>query len=174
MSLPKKVWLPNTIHHPIARLDHGALTDVEEVIIHINDGTTDGTLTWWAKPGHEADGAHLQISKSGKSFQTGGIDRVMWHCPPQNHVSVGIEHEGWSRAEAAHVHDSRPHVQMHASANRCAWILHECKLGRPKIHHNIKPHSDYPQGGHPNCPGPWDWDLYLELTMHAYMTHWGR
>lgn len=172
--LPDKVWIPNTNHHPIHRIDHGALVNVEAVIIHINDGATAGTLSWWADPSHEADGAHLQISKNGQSFQTAALDRECWHCPPVNPTTVGIEHEGFSRAEPQHVHDSRPHVQLHASANRAAWILHECRLGRPKVGHNILPHSHYPAGGHPNCPGPWPWAEYEELVLTAYMSHWGR
>lgn len=174
MSLPNKVWIPNTNHHPIRRLDHGPLRTVELIIIHINDGSTAGTLNWWTQTGHEADGAHLQISKNGQAFQTMALDRETWHCPPVNERSVGIEHEGFSRAEPAHAHDSRPHVQLHASANRAAWILHECNLGRPSEGHNILPHSHYQAGGHPNCPGPWPWDTYMELCMEAYLTHWGR
>lgn len=174
MSLPKTLWIPNTNHHPLRLLDHGPLIDVQRVIIHINDGTTNGTLDWWATRGHEADGAHLQVSKNGQVFQTGGLDREMWHCPPVNSTSVGIEHEGYSRAEPKHLHDARPHVQLHASANRAAWILHECNLGRPKLLHNIFPHSHFPEGGHPNCPGPWAWEMYMELCMDAYLSHWGR
>lgn len=174
MALPTKAWVPNTHHHPISLINHGPLTDVKEVIIHVNDGTTNGTLEWWNTPGHEADGAHLQISKNGQSFQTAPLNAECWHCPPMNHLTVGVEHEGWSRAEIAHRNDSRPHVQLHASANRVAWILHECKLGRPDIDHNIKSHSAYPEGGHPNCPGPWPWEEYEELCHTAYMNHWGR
>lgn len=174
MSLPKTLWVPYTTRHPIPLLDHGALANVEEVIIHINDGTTPGTLEWWARRGHEADGAHLQVSKSGHRYQTLTLDRVAWHCPPVNSCSVGVEHEGFSRAEPEHVHDTRPHVQLHASANAVAWVLHECKLGRPRHGGNVKPHAFYPQGGHPDCPGPWDWDLYMDLCMKGYMSHWGR
>lgn len=174
MSLPEKLWIPNTHYHPIGLLDHGALEDVTEIIVHINDGTTNGTLAWWARAGHEADGAHLQISKNGQAYQTLALNREAWHCPPVNRTSVGIEHEGYSKAEPKHVHDSRPHVQLHASANRAAWICHECKLGRPKLRGNIFPHGFYPEGGHSNCPGPWDWEMYMEMCMAAYMSHWGR
>lgn len=174
MALPNRLWLPNTNHHPITNGQHGLLEDVKEVIIHINDGTTAGTLAWWAKPGHEPDMAHVQISKNGQSFQVAPLNVECWHCPPVNLTSVGFEHEGYSRAELAHHTDSRPHVQLHASANRVAFTLHECKLGRPEVGHNIKPHADYPEGGHPNCPGPWPWEEYEELCHNAYMSHWGR
>lgn len=174
MSLPHTLVLPNTKQHHIALLDHGPLVNVEQCIIHINDGTTAGTLSWWAQKGHEADGAHVQVSKDATCYQTLPLNRMAWHCPPVNPTSIGFEHEGYSRAEPKHRDDSRPHAQMHASANRVAWVHHECKLGRPRYEHHVFPHAYYPAGGHPLCPGPWDWDLYMDLCMKAYMDHWGR
>lgn len=175
MTLPSsKLWLPNTTRHVIPAIDHGRLRDVERCIVHINDGSTVGTLSWWVQAGHEADGAQVQVSKNGQCYQMMALDREAWHCPPVNPTSIGIEHEGFSRAELDHKLDSRPHVQLHASANRVAWIHHECDLGRPHYLKTVFPHSHYPEGGHPNCPGPWPWDEYMSLCMDAYMSHWGR
>lgn len=174
MSLPETAWVPNTRRHIIARLDHGALSTVKFVVIHINEGTTAGTLSWWAEPGHEADGAHVQVSKDGTAYQVASLRRKLWHAGDANDESVGIEHEGFSHS--THPHDSRPHVQLHASANRAAWILHECGLGRPKHGKNLFGHGEggAAWGGHPLCPGPWPWDEYVDLCLDAYVSHWGR
>lgn len=174
MSLPQTVWLPNTRRHPIARIDHGPIRTIEFIVIHINEGTTAGTFDWWAKPGHEADGAQVQISKDGTAYQTMRLDHKAWQAGDANNRSTGIEHEGFSHS--THPNDSRPHVQLHASANRAAWILHECNLGRPKHGKNLFGHSEggAAWGGHPLCPGAWPWDEYVSLCMEAYMGHWGR
>lgn len=174
MSLPDTLWLPNTTRHPIPRLDHGPLATVRYVVIHINEGTTAGTLSWWAQPGHEADGAHLQISKDGRAYQTAALNRKLWHAGAANGESVGFEHEGFSHA--THPKDTRPHVQLHASANRLAWVLHECQLGRPKHGKNYFGHGEggAAWGGHPDCPGSWPWAEYQAMAMTAYMEHWGR
>lgn len=172
--LPNTMFMPNTEKHLIKRIDHGPIRTVEFVVIHINEGTTPGTFGWWAQAGHEADGAQVQISKSGKAYQTMGLNRKAWHAGDANDRAIGIEHEGFSRD--THPKDTRPRVQLHASANRVAWILHECKLGRPRHGTNVFGHGDggAAWGGHPLCPGPWPWAEYMELCMTAYMEHWGR
>lgn len=169
-----QVWLPNTIKHPIPHIDHGVMSSVEGVVIHINDGSLAGTLAWWANAdgdSHEADGAQLEVAKSARVYQTMPINHVAWHAPPENHRLVGIEHEGWSLAE--HPQDHRTLAQLHASANRVAWIHHEFHLGHPVHGFTVFAHSDFPQGHHA-CPGPWDWNLYMNLCTAAYYDHWGR
>jgi N-acetyl-anhydromuramyl-L-alanine amidase AmpD len=169
--LPQKLYMPNTRRHTIQGIQHGTLSRVEFVVVHINQGTTAGTFDWWAKGGagdHEADGAQVQVSKDGAVYQTMPLNGKAWHAGDANDRSIGIEHEGMSGA-------AHPHVQLHASANRVAWIHHECGLGRPRLNKTVFPHSHggAAWGGH-ECPGPWPWDLYVDLCMGGYMDHWGR
>lgn len=168
-------WLPHTTRHEIKRIEHGPLplAAIRFVTIHINDGTTAGTLDWWAQDGHEADGAHLQISDNGHAFQCAPLNVKCWHDGNYNDVSWGLEHEGIAPRRAS----DWPHVQLHASANRCAWLLHEANLGRPQHGVNIKGHGELgvQGGGHPLCPGvAFPWSTYLSLVHIAYMEHWGR
>lgn len=171
MSVPKTLFMPNTRKHIIPGIDHGRLSAVEFVVIHINVGTTQGTFDWWAKGGrgdHEADGAQVQVSKDGTCYQTMALNLKAWHAGDANGESIGVEHEGRPG-------DHFPHVQLHASANRVAWIHHECKLGRPHLNKTVfaHAHGGAAWGGH-DCPGPWPWTEYMKLCMAAYMDHWGR
>lgn len=175
MSLPHELWMPNTRRHLLPMIDHGPLDTVEFLVVHINEGSTGGTFSWWATPvGHngkqEMDGAQIQVSQDGTVFQTVALNRKCWHAGDANGRSLGLEHEG--------MHLGRhPEVQLHASANRVGWLCHECHLGRPKLGHNVFPHAHggAAWGGHPLCPGAsWPWDHYMRLCMTAYMEHWGR
>lgn len=172
MSLPTKLYMPNTRKHIIRGIDHGKLTDVQFIVIHINQGTTEGTFSWWQKGAdgdHEADGAQVQVSKDGTVYQTMALDRMAWHAGRANDIAPGIEHEG-SKG------DHHPYVQLHASANRVAWLHHECNLGRPVYGRTVFPHSHggAAWGGH-DCPGSqWPWTQYMKMCTAAYMDHWGR
>lgn len=168
MSVPQTLWMPNTVHHEIGRIEHGKLRTVDFVVVHINVGTTEGTFSWWAQGGHEADGAQVQIDRDGTAYQCTPLNVKCWHAGNVNDRSIGIEHEGFPG-------QVYPHIQLHASANRAAWIHHECGLGRPKVGRTVFPHSfgGAAWGGHA-CPGPFPWGEYQTLLTAAYMDHWGR
>jgi N-acetyl-anhydromuramyl-L-alanine amidase AmpD len=168
--------VPNTEQHIIPRINHGRRETTKGVVIHVMDGTLEGTLSWWNQSGHEADGAHLCIGKT-KAVQTADLDAVCWHAPGDdatkagkqngNHEYVGIEHEGTGT-------DSRTTWilrlrQRRLSANRAAWICYHYGLGRPSfVSGTLALHSDFPQGGHP-CPGPgFPKDLYAKAAQRAY------
>lgn len=179
MTLPHTLWLPNTRKHLIPRIDHGALETVKFLVIHINQGTTEGTFSWWAKPGHEADGAQVQVSQDGTVYQTVALNRKTWHAGSANPVSIGIEHEGFlpGTKDVPERLTHRPQVQLHASANRVGWLCHECDLGRPVLNKNVfgHGHGGAAWGNHPSCPGStWPWVQYMRLCLAAYMEHWGR
>lgn len=168
------IWLPHTEEFPIPNIEHGHRDATKFVVIHVNDGSTRGTFEWWSEKGHEADGAQLQISRNGRSYQTCPLDTLCWHAGEANGVSVGIEHEGWHTMSREQWLTG---PQLHVSADRCAWILHQYGLGAPKLHKNIFPHGfgGNAWGGHPDCPGTYfPWDHYLHLVDYAYYTHWGR
>lgn len=168
------VWLPHTEHHPIAQLDRGARAKTRGVVLHINEGTVDGTLSWWKRPNNDV-GAHVEIGDS-RIVQCVPLDRVAFHAGAANEFSIGLEHAGFasrSRADWLNGH----HHELALSANRGAWILHEYHLGHPVYGHNIWRHGDggFDWGGHPGCPGPgFPLDVWIRLCHDAYYGHWGR
>jgi N-acetyl-anhydromuramyl-L-alanine amidase AmpD len=176
------LWLPNTERHPIAQLDHGVREHTKGVVLHINEGTFDGTLTWWALPDARKPkethgvGAHIEVGDS-RAAQCVPLERKAWHAGAwPNDNTIGIEHSGMhlrSRADWLTGH----HHELALSANRAAWILHEWKLGHPVLGHNVWRHGDggAAWGGHPDCPGPhFPIDVWIRLCHDAYYGHWGR
>lgn len=167
------IWLPHTEHHPIPLIDHGPINGPKGIVLHINQGTYDGTIGWFSNPAAGGIGAHLEIG-DGRVAQLASLDRKCWHAGAGND-RVGFEHAGTTaRTREQWLHDH--HTELALSANRGAWVLHEFNLGRPKLEKNIWRHSDGGQawGGHA-CPGPsFPVDVWLDLCMDAYMGHWGR
>lgn len=170
------IWIPHTTRHPIEIIDHGPKPRTEGVVLHIADGTFDGTVSWFENSHRpELDGAHCLFGDS-KCYQLASLDRKTWHAGNANDHLVGFEHAGTpkrTRDEWMTEH----HRELAMSANRASWILHEFGLGRPKYKKNIWKHSDGGPswGGHPFCPGE-NFPLieWLDLCLEAYMGHWGR
>ncbi len=165
------LWLPNTTRHRLPILEHGRRAETRGVVIHVNDGTFDGTISWFSG-GSEGVGAHLEVG-ADKVWQLADLDQVCWHAVEANAFSIGIEHAGFGRTrqewlEAGH--------ELAYSANRAAWILHQYRLGPPRYGHNIWPHSwgGVAWGNHA-CPGPaFPWAHWMRLCNDAYYGHWGR
>jgi hypothetical protein len=175
MTLP--AMLPDTTQHRIAALDHGKRTETLGVVIHVMEGTLLGTLSWWADARDKGIGAQVCIGANGQSVQTADLNSVCYHAPGDdsarigaqsgNHEYVGIEHEG--TAEQSKLTWIRRRRQRKASANRAAFILYYGRCGKPKWGFNVVPHRDFPEGGHPNCPGPnFPTLLYMRAVKRAY------
>jgi N-acetyl-anhydromuramyl-L-alanine amidase AmpD len=166
------LWLPHTERHPINQLDVGPRGETRGVVLHINEGTFEGTLSWWSRPGNNV-GAHIEVG-DGRVAQCVALEREAFHAAGANSFTIGIEHAGMhlrSRDQWLNGH----HTELALSANRGAWILHEWDLGHPVYGHNVWRHRDFPEGGHPDCPGPhFPLDVWLRLCHDAYYGHWGR
>lgn len=165
------VWLPNTTRHRMPNIEHGRRPETRGVVIHVNDGTFDGTIAWFGG-GAGGVGAHIEVGED-RVWQLADLNAKCWHAVAANHFAIGIEHAGFGRSADEWLDNP---IELHYSANRCAWILHEYKLGRPAYGHNIWPHSwgGIDWGNH-DCPGPhFPWRQYMELVNDAYYGHWGR
>lgn len=164
-------WLPNTTRHHMPNLEHGRRPQTRGVVIHVNDGTFDGTISWFSG-GSGGVGAHLEVGQ-GRVWQLADLDAKCWHAVNANAFAIGIEHAGFGRSE----HEWLSNLQeLYYSANRTAWILHEYNLGKPSYGHNIWPHSwgGASWGGHA-CPGPYfPWKMWMHACNDAYYGHWGR
>ncbi len=61
----------------IPNLEHGALSRVNAIVIHRTAASTaESTLNAWKT---KKSGAHFLIDKSGKIYQTAGLDKKCWH-----------------------------------------------------------------------------------------------
>lgn len=165
------IWLPNTTRHHLPILEHGHRPETRGVVIHVNDGTFEGTISWFSG-GSRGVGAHLEIG-SDRVWQLASLDQKCWHAVEANAFSIGFEHAGFGRNRGEWLNAGH---ELAYSANRAAWVLHEYQLGRPRYEHNIFPHSygGVAWGNH-DCPGPnFPWDVWLRLCNDAYYGHWGR
>lgn len=124
---------------------------VDTVVIHIMDGTSGGTESWFKNPASDVS-AHFGISKAGELTQFVSLKDTAWHAGGKtfnnNQRSVGIEHEG--RPTDTNLW---PIAQLEKSARLTALLLVYYGLTVDAI----QPHS-YFNPGH-RCPGdrfPWD------------------
>jgi hypothetical protein len=173
---PPGVWLPNTVVHPIGVIDRGPRQQTRGIVIHVNDGFFDGTISWFTggPTGSKGVGAHLEIGDD-RVWQLASLDRKCWHAVNANAFSIGFEHVGFGKQSRADwLHASH---ELAFSANRASWVLHEYQLGEPSLNHNIWPHSfgGAAWGGHDDCPGAgFPWKEWLAMCHDAYQAHWGR
>jgi N-acetylmuramoyl-L-alanine amidase len=164
----KRVPLTALYHLPI--LEHGKRPETKGIVIHVNEGTFDGTIGWFSG-GSQGVGAHFEVG-SDRIYQLADLDALCWHAVNANAFSVGIEHAGFGRTESEWLDAGH---ELLFSANRAAWILRHYRLGAPRYGHNIWPHSWGGQawGGH-ECPGPkFPWRTWLSMATDAYHGGWG-
>ena len=122
---------------------------VELIVVHLMDGSQEGTAAWFANPRANAS-AHYGVSSEGDIDQYVSEADTAWHAGKWgvNIRSIGIEHEG--RQESGKPRWQPTNTQFHASVRLAADICH---------HHGIEPsaatiipHSaTFP--GKPLCPG---------------------
>jgi N-acetyl-anhydromuramyl-L-alanine amidase AmpD len=162
--------LPATTWYPLGILDHGRRAETRGVVIHVNEGTFDGTIEWFSG-GSEGVGAHLEVG-SDRVYQLVDLDHVCWHAVDANAFSIGIEHAGFGRSRAEWLDAGH---ELAYSANRASYILRHYRLGEPRYGVNIWPHSwgGVAWGNH-NCPGPaFPWDVWMRMCADAYHGSWG-
>jgi N-acetyl-anhydromuramyl-L-alanine amidase AmpD len=166
------VWLPHTVAHPIGVIAHGPRPQTRGIVIHVNDGYFDGTISWFSQ-GSQGVGAHVEIGND-RVWQLVPLDQKCWHAVDANAFSIGFEHAGFGKQSRADW--LRASHELAFSANRASWVLHEYELGEPSLNHNIWPHSfgGASWGGHA-CPGDgFPWREWLAMCHDAYQAHWGR
>lgn len=164
--------VPHTEQRHIARIDHGPRLSTKFIVAHGMEGTLEGSLGWWAKSGHEPDGAQLGFDDH-HAVQTMDLDHKAWHAGAANGESIGFEHAGF--AAWTHDHWLEHENMLEMSANRAGWVHHHYGLGEPHFMKTVFPHyyGGAAWGGHP-CPGK-NFPLvhYVKLAQKAYHSGWG-
>lgn len=122
---------------------------VKRVVIHLADGTLEGTAAWFANPAARVS-AHYTVGVAGQVVQHVGEADTAWHAgdAAANRESIGIEHEG-RHPEGGDWVPGR--IQLEASARLVADICRRHGI-TPSIE-TIVPHSSI-NPRKPRCPGP--------------------
>ncbi|MFZ3568021.1 N-acetylmuramoyl-L-alanine amidase [Streptomyces sp. BH097] len=144
------------------RADRPADYSVDRVVIHVTQGSYQGTLKVFKDPWHGA-AAHYVVRQDGHIAQMIRELDVAFHAGNReyNERSVGIEHEGFV---------DRPEdftdAMYEASARLTAQICRRYDMPVDRKH--IIGHVEVPGTDHTD-PGPnWDWDRYIRLVKAAY------
>ncbi len=156
---------------------------IDQVIIHIMQGTFEGSISWFNNPSADVS-AHYLVSLKGEIIQMVKLNKKAWHAGAHNSRSVGIEHEGFYNSP---VHSDVPptEAEYQASAKLTKFLL--AKYNIPAIHRdayhdangNYVPwHVQRPAlkkkpgilghwdtNGKAMCPGhDWNWNYYMQLV----------
>ncbi|MFB7165565.1 N-acetylmuramoyl-L-alanine amidase [Streptomyces sp. NPDC056242] len=144
------------------RADRPADYTIDRVIIHVTQGSYQGTLKVFMDPWHGA-AAHYVVRKDGHIAQMIRELDVAFHAGNKdfNERSVGIEHEGFVDRPADFTD------AMYASSARLTAGI--CRrYGIPVDRKHIIGHVEVPGTDHTD-PGPhWDWDRYMRLVKRAH------
>lgn len=131
----------------------------DRIVIHVADGTFDGTLDWFSRPECSVS-AHFTVGTDGRIGQSVRVEDTAYHAGDwaMNQRSIGIEHEGmpargpWVPSPA----------QLAASADLVAQLCR--RFGIPADRTHIIAHSEVnpSRAARHNCPGPtWPWAAYI-------------
>jgi N-acetylmuramoyl-L-alanine amidase len=157
--LPIPAAWSNYSHH------HRPASAVRLVVVHVTEGSFDGTVRWFRNPRAHA-AANYVVGRNGEIAHMVPDDEVAWHAGNGwvNAHSIGIEHEGYSRIDGV-VTDA----EYRASAQLVASLLRRYHLPADRRH--VIGHSEVPDpfhrglfGGwaHHIDPGVyWDWARYM-------------
>lgn len=130
------------------------LAEHRGVIIHIAEGTFEGTIAWQRNPTARVS-SHFVVAKDGRIAQMVDTDIRAWTQRDGNSSWLSIENEG--RLPAAL---TAAQVEANARILACAHLVHGVPLqlattptGRGLGHHSMGAENGY-NWGHSQCPGP--------------------
>uniref|UniRef100_UPI00374E1DF1 N-acetylmuramoyl-L-alanine amidase n=1 Tax=Streptomyces litchfieldiae TaxID=3075543 RepID=UPI00374E1DF1 len=160
---PAARWIPADS----ANYRPGREAAITTVVIHVAEGTYDGTIDWFRDPLAEVSAHYVIRSSDGEITQMVRDADTAWHAKSANDSSLGIEHEGY-------VEDA---TWFSEALYRSSAVLtrHLCdRYGIPRDRAHIVGHSEVPGNDHTD-PGPhWDWEHYLRLVDTAPGSALGR
>lgn len=123
------------------------------LIVHIMEGTLEGTDSWFRNPASEVS-AHFGTGRDGTLYQWVSTDDQAWHAVAANAYSIGVENEGDAGERLTTVqldvlaklfawaHRSYPDIAL--------WLNTRPYSGQGLSWHGL---GGWPWGNHPDCPG---------------------
>jgi hypothetical protein len=149
------MWLPETIatKRPISCnfCAGGMIRPIHGLVLHIQEGTEDGTWAWFNKRRKKGSSAHFGNPKHGKLEQFVDTDNVAWAQGAGNYHWISVENEGKAG-------DSLTTSQIQNLAALMNW-LHDnegvpLQLADNPAAFGLGYHSmGGKPWGHPQCPG---------------------
>lgn len=143
--------MPGAEWRPVPNCTTGGQDAVQGVVLHIMEGTLDGSDSWFRNPQSQAS-SHFGVGRDGRIYQWVDTADRAWAQVSGNRTWLSIEHEG-------HSGDSLTPAQLAATARIVAWAhdVHDVPLqstdsvtGRGVGWHGM---GGVAWGGHINCPG---------------------
>lgn len=143
--------MPAATWRPVPNCTKGGQQAVYGVVLHIMEGTLDGSDSWFRNPSSQAS-AHFGVGKDGRIYQWVDTADRAWAQSAGNRTWLSIEHEG-------HTGDTLTAAQLAATARIVAWAHQEHGVllqptdsvtGRGVGWHGMGG-ADW--GGHYDCPG---------------------
>ena len=164
---PRAVWRPAASGN-YTNSDRETSYDINQIVIHVAEGSYSGTIGWFANRAAEAS-AHYVVSRRGGVAQCVRDEAISWHAGwwPTNKHSIGIEHAGYTNNP-----NSFSRRMYHASARLSAWCCKKHKISVDRTHiigHNQVPGCSYSGGGagcHTDPGRYWNWTKYMRLLRY--------
>ena len=132
---------------------------IRYVVIHVMQGTYEGTKAWFQNPKAQVTTHYIMRSKDGHVTQMVREKDIAWHAGnwDVNTESIGIEHEGY-------ISDSKWFTTaMYESSARLVRNICE-RYGIPMDRDHIIGHAEVPGADHTDPGKYWDWDRYMKLV----------
>jgi hypothetical protein len=139
---------------PIAN-QGGAMVEVRGVVLHIAEGSYEGTIAWQRNPTSDVS-SHFVAAKDGRASQMVDTAITAWTQKAGNGHWLSIENEGFvpDRLTARQIEFAAQILVRAHTVYRVPLQVTNDPDGRGLGHHSMGAHPGYPDDwGHPGCPG---------------------
>ena len=131
---------------------------IRYIVIHTTEGSFSSILDFLRHPGPPVGAHYLIRAHDGLTVQLVDENAVAFHDACFNEESIGIEHEGFTRAGGLWYSDAL----YQASARLVRDIAQ--RHGIPLDRQHILGHGEAPDCSNHTDPGPeWDWERYMRV-----------
>jgi hypothetical protein len=143
--------MQGAIQHPVRNYTTGGQDEVRGLVIHIMDGTLEGSQSWFNNANSQAS-SHFGVGKDGELRQWVDTKDRAWAQSNGNRTYLSSENEGRGG-------DSLTAQQIESNAQVFAWVhaiygvplVLAAKAGDKGLAYHALGGKDW--GGHTNCPG---------------------
>ncbi|GAB3282962.1 N-acetylmuramoyl-L-alanine amidase [Parasphingorhabdus pacifica] len=161
---PDANWVPAHTSN-FTGADRPGTNTIDKVVIHVTQGSYDGSLAWFQNPDAQVSAHYTVRSSDGQVAQSVRENDIAWHAGnwTYNQTSVGIEHEGWVDEPEWFTDE-----MYESSAQLTADIANRYDIPLDRDH--IIGHNEVPGATHTDPGSNWDWDEYMSL-VRSYATN---
>ncbi|WP_030917008.1 peptidoglycan-binding protein [Streptomyces sp. NRRL B-24720] len=147
---PSALWVPADAHN----FSVGRTATIDKVIIHVTQGSYEGSIKWFQDPAAEVSAHYVVRSSDGQITQTVRDSDTAYHAKQANASALGIEHEGY-------IDDPSWFTDTMYRASAALTRALCDKYGIPKDRAHIIGHDEAPGTDHTDPGRYWDWNRYM-------------